>query len=265
MSLPFHISPANLRLLMASSDWPLVLDVCIDPDREAAGRMVPTARLAVAEDILAGRYGLPEDRPIVVVCQKGRKISQGVAAELRRRGQSVLRWIEEGHPTVSLAALRTHSGTAARPFVTRRRPKIDRVACPWLIRRFVDPDARFWYVDDDQVQAVAERADAIPYDIPGVAITHAGDLCSFDALVTLFGLTHDAALARVALIVRGADTAAFDLAPQAAGLLAISLGLSARAGDDDHGMLEDASRVYDALYAWALSAADETHSWAGPR
>jgi len=145
-------------------------------------------------------------------------------------------------------------------WVTRERPKIDRIACPWFIRRFVDPDAEFLYVPTERVFAVAGETGAIPYDIPGAEpFSHRGEKCSFDAFIATFAID-DPALAALATIVRGADTARPDLAPQCAGLLAISLGLSANF-PDDHGMLEMGMPVYDALYAWCRSLQSETHNW----
>ena len=133
-------------------------------------------------------------------------------------------------------------------WVTRERPKIDRIACPWLVRRFIDPGAEFLYVPVAQVQAVAEKETAVPYDIGGVEFGHAGERCSFDAFIEKFHL-RDAALDKLATIVRGADTGRPDLAPQAAGLLAISQGLSLNF-TNDHEMLEHGMVIYDALYAW---------------
>jgi hypothetical protein len=150
---------------------------------------------------------------------------------------------------------------ARRPtrWVTRERPKIDRIACPWLIRRFVDAQAQFLYVPTPEVFAAAEREAAVAYDIPGAPFSHDGEACSFDALVQHFDL-HNEALATVATIVRGADTDAHHLAPQAAGLHAISLGLSLNYADD-HAMLEQGMVIYDALYAWAAKAQGERHNW----
>jgi hypothetical protein len=144
-------------------------------------------------------------------------------------------------------------------WVTRERPKIDRIACPWLIRRFIEPDAEFLYVPPQQVLEVAEREGAIPYDIPGVKFSHDGELCSFDAFLARYRLD-DPALQQLATIVRGADTSRLDLTPQSAGLFAISLGLSARYADD-HEMLEHGMVMYDALYAWCQSCQQEKHSW----
>jgi hypothetical protein len=144
-------------------------------------------------------------------------------------------------------------------WVTRERPKIDRIACPWLIARFIDPEAEFLYVPAADVLKVAQESGAIPYDVPGVEMSHVGALCSFDAFLAKYGLT-EPALGQLAIIVRGADTARLDLAPQAAGLLAISLGLSHNFADD-HAMLAQGLVVYDALYAWCRSCQAETHDW----
>lgn len=144
-------------------------------------------------------------------------------------------------------------------WVTRERPKIDRIACPWLIRHFIDPDAEFLYVPPNRVLEVAEAEGATPYDIPGVEFSHVGELCSFDAFLTKYGL-EDAALQQLATIVRGADTSRLELTPQSAGLFAISLGLSARYAND-HEMLQHGMVMYDALYAWCQSCQGEKHSW----
>ena len=155
----------------------------------------------------------------------------------------------------SIAKLFQHSRSA---WVTRERPKIDRIACPWLIRRFIDPDAEFLYVPSSEVLAVATAKQAIPYDVPDVQFSHRGDLCSFDAFLADFAID-DPALADLALIVRGADTGKPELTPQSPGLLAISLGLSVNC-PDDHAMLEQGMIVYDAFYAWIRSARAEVHN-----
>ena len=144
-------------------------------------------------------------------------------------------------------------------WVTRERPKIDRIACPWLIARFIDKQAEFLYVPADQVLAVAEQTGAIPYDIAGVEMTHVGELCSFDTFLNKYRLD-DPALRQLAVIVRGADTARLDLAPQCAGLMALSLGLSYNF-QDDHEMLRQGMVMYDALYAWCQSCQNEQHGW----
>jgi hypothetical protein len=167
-------------------------------------------------------------------------------------------------PALTVESLRRFSiGTTAPTitptrWITRERPKIDRIACPWLIRRFIDPAAEFLYVPADQVLAVAAKKGAIPYDVPDVPLSHRGEQCSFDAFIDDFGL-RDAALGELAAIVRGADTGKPELTPQSPGLLAISLGLSVTQ-PDDHAMLEQGMVMYDALYAWLRSARGEIHN-----
>ena len=170
-------------------------------------------------------------------------------------------WAAAGLPLVSKAALQRFAPGEPSLWVTRRRPKVDRVACPWLIRRFIDADARFLFVDPDHVPNVARETGGVPFDIADVELSHEGERCSFDTMLKVFGLEREPALARLALIVRGADTARPDIAPEAAGLHAVSLGLSALAGDDDHGLLRHGFVVYDALFAYLRFAADERHNW----
>jgi hypothetical protein len=194
------------------------------------------------------------------------QLAEGAAAWLRHFGADAEvveggfeAWRDAGLPLVPVAALPTRSATGATIWVTRSRPKIDRIACPWLIRRFVDPSAVFLFVAPAEVQAVADRFGATPFDVEDVFWTHRGELCTFDVMLAEFGLATDP-LSRVACIVRGADTDRLDLAPEAAGLLAVSLGLS-RLYADDLEQLEAGMVVYDALYRWARDATDETHTW----
>jgi hypothetical protein len=196
---------------------------------------------------------------IVVYCREGHEVSQGVAKALRASGMKssyleggIAGWTETGLPTRRIIG-------ATSKWVTRERPKIDRIACPWLIRRFIDPSAEFIYVPTSQVLAVAKQTGGTPYDIDGVEFTHEGDRCSFDTIIRIFDI-HDAALDRVAEIVRGADTSRHDLAPQCGGLFAISLGLSENF-PDDHEMLKHGMVMYDALYTWCRSLQHETHNW----
>jgi hypothetical protein len=144
-------------------------------------------------------------------------------------------------------------------WVTRERPKIDRIACPWLIARFIDPEPEFLFVPSGDVLRIAAAAGAVPYDIPGVELSHVDELCSFDAFLSKYHLV-EPALAQLAVIVRGADTARPDLAPQAAGLLALSLGLSHNF-PDDHEMLGHGMVIYDGLYEWCRTCQSETHGW----
>lgn len=144
-------------------------------------------------------------------------------------------------------------------WITRERPKIDRIACPWLIQKFIDKDAEFLYVPAGDVVRIASETGAIPYDIPNVEFSHVGELCSFDAFLKKYQLT-DPALEQLAVIVRGADTSRLDLTDQSAGLYAMSLGLSANYADD-HEMLKHGIVMYEALYAWCKSCQSETHNW----
>jgi hypothetical protein len=144
-------------------------------------------------------------------------------------------------------------------WITRERPKIDRIACPWLIRKFVDPKAEFLYVPKESVLKVAEEQNATPYDIAGVELTHEGDLCSFDAVIKKFNI-NDPAVHAMAAIVRAADTDTLHKSPQAPGLLAITLGLSANISDDQE-MLKVGMVIYEALYTWSQSHAQEKHGW----
>jgi hypothetical protein len=144
-------------------------------------------------------------------------------------------------------------------WITRERPKIDRIACPWLVARFIDRSPEFLYVKAGDVLRVAQETGATPYDVPGVELSHVGGLCSFDAFLAKYALD-EPALAQLAVIVRGADTSRLDLAPQSAGLYALSLGLS-QVYADDHEMLRHGLVMYDALYAWCRSCQNETHNW----
>ena len=144
-------------------------------------------------------------------------------------------------------------------WITRERPKIDRIACPWLIARFIDESPEFLYVPAAEVLKAAAELDAVAYDVPGVEMSHVGELCSFDAFLAQYRLT-EPALQQLATIVRGADTSRLELAPQSAGLYAISLGLS-RCFADDHAMLKHGMVIYDALYAWCREGRDEAHRW----
>ena len=156
--------------------------------------------------------------------------------------------------------MRSKRDTQPRSWVTRERPKIDRIACPWLVRPFIDPQAEFLFAPTERVFAVAAKTGATPYDIPGAEpFSHDGEFCSFDAFLKVYGIENPA-LDALALIVRGADTARLELTPQSPGLLAVSLGLSAIYADD-RAMLERGMTVYDALYAWCRDCRDQGHDW----
>ena len=236
----------------------LVIDVRRDPTFRDSGEMIAGALRRDPETVADWAKSLPRASSVVVYCVQGHEVSQGVARALAERGLRA-RPLEGGIAAWKGPRDRKPSAGSTR-WVTRERPKIDRIACPWLVSRFVDRGAEFLYVPPKEVQDVAKARDAVPYDIPGVHFTHDGPLCSFDAFVTHYRLGGDPALARLALIVRGADTASLDLAPQAAGLAAVSLGLS-RLFPDDHEMLAHGMVLYDALYAWCKDGQDELHTW----
>ena len=263
----FTITPKELYHALGSPDAPLVLDVCKCEDYDVTPRLIPGARWRDHQRSAEWAGEIPRGQRVVTVCVRGKKVSQAAAAELRLKGIDAAAleggneaWIAAGLPTIAKRlGIGNREGRASR-WVTRVRPKIDRIACPWLIARFIDPAARFFYVEPAEVVNAGHELDAIPYDVDGVELTHRGERDSFDAILDDFGLK-DKSLDRVAAIVRGADTARLDLAPEAAGLLAISLGISHLSGADDHVALERGFGVYDALYAWAKFSTGETHNW----
>lgn len=260
MAGPNNVSIAQLSRLIGTPDCPIILDVRLEEDLARDPRRIPTA--------LASRHdqpAVPVGAKVVVICQRGKKLSEGAAALLRLSGHQAevlegghLAWADAGMPLVPVDLL-PQTGL----WVTRHRPKIDRIACPWLIRRFINRDARFMYVAPTEVPAVATMFTATPFDIEGVPFTHRGDNCSFDALLDDFGL-HSPALDRMAGVIRAADTDRHDLAPQAAGILAIAVGLS-RQFRNDLDQLEAAMPLYDALYRWARDGFDEGHDWPAGR
>jgi len=267
MSSLNSISIDKLARLIGRPDCPALIDVCTDEDFATDPRLVPGSvrrPWAQVADWAAEFAG----RSAIVVCQKGQKLGQGTAAWLRHAGVpaeslegGALAWAKAGLPMVPEAKLPRRDGRGRTVWVTRARPKVDRIACPWLIRRFVDPNAVFLFVNPSDVPAVAERFDAAPFDIEGPEVfwSHRGERCTFDVMVEELGLA-TAPLLRLATIVRGADTARLDLAPEAPGLLAASLGLS-RMYADDLAQLEAGLALYDAFYRWCRDATDETHNW----
>ncbi len=267
---PPFVSVSQLASLLGRADAPLVLDVRKAEAYDAGLRLLPGALRVAPGNVESVAAFLPRDRDIVACCVHGHEVSQGAARSLRAAGlgaayleHGVTGWIDAGLPTMGKVpdlSLPTAPGRPTR-WVTRERPRIDRIACPWLVRRFIDPTARFLYVPAAEVADVAVREGAIPYDVPNVRISHRGpegELCSFDALVAECGLD-DPALHDLARIVRGADTGKPELTPQSPGLLAVSLGLST-CFPNDHAMLDAGMVVYDALYAWLRSARAETHN-----
>lgn len=266
-SLPRPISPSAVFRSLGQAASPLVIDVRRREAFESSTQMIASATWRDPFAVADWAKYLPRNRPIAVYCVHGHEVSQHAADALRAVGLDaayieggIEAWKGLGHPLVRKSSeFKVPSDLhAASRWVTRERPKIDRIACPWLIRRFIDPFARFDYVPSAEVLTYAAQHDAIPYDVPYVQITHRGDQCSFDALIQDFDL-HDDALDLLATIVRGADTGRPDLSPHSPGLLALSLGLSAMHADD-HVMLEHGFAMYDALYAWAKTARGEVHN-----
>lgn len=258
----FSISAQDLYRRLGTTASPIVLDVRRGPAYEADERIIVGALRCPPDEVAGWARQGSGNRPVVAYCVHGHEVSQSAAETLRGLGRDahylaggIAGWLEQGLPT------RRKGGAAPRQWVTRERPKIDRVACPWLIRRFINPEATFLYVPTENVFAVGAETGAVPYDIPGAEpFSHDGEFCSFDAFLKVYDI-QDPALDRLALIVRGADTARLDLAPQSAGLLAVTLGLSANSGDDDHAMLARSMEIYDALYTWCRSLQGETHNW----
>lgn len=261
------ISIRELFSTLGSSAAPLLLDVRAQPAFQADPRMLAGATWRDPASVVEWRKYMPVHRDIVVYCVHGHEVSKNTCAALREIGLyahslegGAEAWQSTGLPTFEKQAqLQIPAGiNAPSKWVTRERPKIDRIACPWLIRRFIDPTAEFIYVPASDVLSVAETQNAIAYDVPNMQFTHRGDKCSFDALLADFDV-NDPVLTQLAIIVRGADTGKPSLTPQSAGLLAISLGLS-ELYRNDHDMLAHGMVMYDALYAWLKTARAEIHN-----
>lgn len=258
------ISPRDLCHLIGTSSCPFIFDVRREEAYAEAANLIPTAKWRDHRLADVWATGLPSGCDVVVYCVHGHQVSQSAAALLRSRGIRV-RYLEggieayreAGGPLIAKADLQDRTEDRPSRWVTRERPKIDRIACSWFVRRFVDHGAVIHFVSAEWVLKAAAELDAIPFDAADAEFSHDGELCSFDAFLVRFGVA-DPALARLAEIIRGADTKRFDLAPQAAGLRAISLGLSA-IESDDLAMMEKGLVVYDALYGWCRFAAAETH------
>lgn len=240
------VSPQQVYERLGVASAPLLVDLRHDREFGADLVMIVGAVRRSPDAVARWSQTLPQGRDIVVYCSEGH---QSAAGALRNAGVKaacleggIAGWTARKLPT------RRKRGPSENKWVTRERPKIDRIACPWLVSRFVNPEADFIYVPANAVAAVAADIGGTPYDIQGVAFGHAGAHCSFDAILRAYDI-HDAALDRLAAIVRGADTSRPDLAPQCEGLLAISHGLSANF-PDDHQMLAHGMTIYDALYAW---------------
>jgi rhodanese-related sulfurtransferase len=243
------ISSTDLHARLGTAAAPLLVDVRRQDAFDADDRLIVGAFHANPEEVDGWRKALPDGRAVVAYCVHGQEVSQGVAAALSKAGieggyleGGIAAWKERHLPT------RRKRGAVENKWVTRERPKIDRIACPWLVSRFVNPNAEFIYVAPTDVAKVAKDVGGTPYDIQGAEFGHVGDQCSFDAIIRIYDI-HDRALDHLATIVRSADTSRPDLAPQCEGLLAISYGLSSNF-PDDHEMLAHGLVMYDALYTW---------------
>jgi rhodanese-related sulfurtransferase len=268
MPSPTQITVAQLSRLIGTPAAPQIIDVRIDEDFNLDPDLIPTAKRYSHTEIERWVSNLDE-RQVVVYCQKGKKLSQGIVALLHNYG-IVAECLQGGHfawkdagamqiPAEKLLQVGVETGSL---WVTRHRPKIDRMACPWLIRRFIDPRARFLFVEPAEVEMVAHKFNAIPFDVEGVFWSHRGDHCTFDTMIEEFGLQSEA-LKRLAVIIRGADTNRHELSAQSAGLLAVSLGLS-RMYRNDLDQIEAGMPIYDAFYRWARDAMNESHDWPQP-
>jgi rhodanese-related sulfurtransferase len=259
------ISPDKLLRLIGTANAPALIDVRTDEDFAADPRLIPGSirrRHSDASD-WGGEFA---GRTAIVSCLRGAKLAQGTAAWLRQLGAQAETldggfeaWKAAKLPLIDATKLPKRDAKGRTIWVTRARPKVDRIACPWLIRRFIDPDAVFLFVAPSEVVAVGERFGAAPFDIENVFWSHRRELCTFDVMVEEFGLATPPML-RLATLVRGADTGRPDLAPEAPGLVAASLGLS-RIYDDDLEQLEAGMILYDAFYRWCRDATTETHNW----
>src|SRR5690242_15450284 len=251
------ISSDKLARLIGTANAPVLIDVRTEEDFAADRRLIPGS-IKLSHETVAEWGGEFAGRSAIVSCLRGAKLAQGTAAWLRQLGAEA-ETLEDGFEGWKAAKLPPRDAKGRTVWVTRARPKVDRIACPWLIRRFVDPNAVFLYVAPSEVVAVGERFNAAPFDIENVFWSHRGELCTFDVMIEEFGLATPPLL-RLAAMVRGADTGRPDISPEAPGLLAASLGLS-RMFDDDLEQLEAGMTLYDAFYRWCRDASGETHNW----
>ncbi len=263
-----EITSDKLSRIIGTPNLATIIDVRIEDDFGSDPRLIPGSARRSHEQV--NEWGPAISGPAIVVCQKGQKLSHGVAAYLRAMGTQaeVLEggfeaWRDAKGTLIPVGKLPPRDAQGRTVWVTRSRPKIDRIACPWLIRRFVDPSALFLFVPPSEVSAVADRFGATPFDVEDVFWSHRGERCTFDIMIEEFQLGIGPLL-HLAKIVRGADTACLDLAPEAPGLLAASLGLS-RMFNDDLEQLNAGLTLYDAFYRWCRDATDESHNWPNPR
>jgi rhodanese-related sulfurtransferase len=265
MSSINSITSEKLARLIGTPKCPALIDVRTDGDFAADPRLIPSS-IRRSHDSVDDWAAQLRGRSAVVICHRGLRLSHGVAALLRDAGSSAEfledgfeGWVRSGLPLVPTSKLPTGNRQGRTLWVTRERPKIDRIACPWLIRRFVDPHALFLFVASSEVEAVAAKFGGAAFDIEETFWSHRGEACTFDVMIEELGLATPPLL-RLATIVRAADTARLDLAPEAPGLLAASLGLS-RMYADDLEQLEAGLVLYDAFYRWSRDATAETHNW----
>jgi rhodanese-related sulfurtransferase len=259
------ISSDRLFRLIGTPLGPILLDVRTGEDFSADPRLIPGSIRRDFADVPSWSREFSAWSAIAI-CESGSKVSEGVTAWLRHNGVQAeildggfSAWKKAGLPLVDTSKLPTRDEKGRTIWVTRSRPKIDRIACPWLIRRFIDPKAVFLFVAPSEVEAVAEKFGGVAFDIEDTFWSHRGELCTFDVLIEEFGIAIEPLL-HLAKIVRGADTGRPDLAPEAPGLLAVSLGLS-RMYSDDLKQLGAGMELYDALYRWCRDATEETHGW----
>jgi len=269
MPSPTEISVAQLSRIIGLPGAPMLVDVRPCDDGGSGRHLLPTARQMKSQTVATWAHNF-SGRRVIVYCQDGGNVSQGTAAWLRHAGIDAQTleggfeaWRKADQPHLCTDRLPERDEAGRTTWVTRARPKIIRIACPWLIRRFIDPQAAFLFVAPSEVMPVAKRFQATPFDVRGAFWDDRGDRCTFDVMIEEFALGSDA-LARLAVIVRGADTGRLDLTPQSSGLLAASLGYS-RMYRDDLAQLEAAMPLYDAFYRWCRDASDETHTWHSKR
>lgn len=265
MPSPTQITVSQLSRLIGLPDAPVIIDICIDEDFALDERLIPTSIRHPFNDI-ASLAPMLKGKRVVIICHKGKKLSEGAAAILRTHGVQtesleggIVAWRKAGETLVPASNIPKQNSAGHTVWVTRQRPKIDRIACPWLIRRFVDRNAQFLFVAPSDVLEVADKFDATPFDVEGTFWSHRGDSCTFDTMIEEFAL-ETKPLKLLAKIIRGADTNRHDLAPQSAGLMAASLGLS-RMYRNDLAQLEAGMGLYDAFYRWARDAVNEGHDW----
>ncbi len=263
-----EITPDKLARIIGTPNLPPLIDVRNDEDFGRDPRLIPGSIRRDFRRVIEWGPGIAESA--IIFCQRGQKLGHGVAAHLRAMGKQaeVLEggfeaWRDTEGLLVPEGKLPVRDANGRTVWVTRARPKIDRIACPWLIRRFIDPFALFLFVPATEVALVGDRFGATPFDIEDVFWSHRGELCTFDVMIEEFCLT-SAPLLHLARIVRGADTARPELAPEVAGLLAASLGLS-RMFNDDLEQLETGLTLYDAFYRWCRDATGESHNWPNPK